>query len=90
MELNEIITIVTILVTWVLGFLSKKSTFIKNELIPIQNILVGIVVAIIEWIITKDFSTALALSGLIAGGSYDIFHNLEKMIRKNNEEVGLG
>lgn len=82
MELTEILTIVTILVTWVLGWASKKSTFIKNELIPLQNILVGVIVALIEWAITKDFSTAIALSGLLAGGTYDVFHNAEKIIKK--------
>ena len=82
MELTEILTIVTIIVTWVLGFLAKKSKFVNNNLIPIQNILIGLVIAIIEWIITKDFSTAIALSGLIAGGSYDVFHNLEKIVKK--------
>ena len=45
--------------------------------------------ALIEWFITKDFSTAIALSGLIAGGSYDIFHNLEKIV-KNNNMNGVG
>lgn len=82
MELTEILTLVTIIVTWVLGALSKKSTFVKNELIPLQNILVGLIVALIEWAITKDFSTAIALSGLIAGGTYDIFHNIEKIIKE--------
>ena len=79
MELTEIITVVTILVTWLLGFLAKKCTFIDNNLIPVQNILIGVIVAIIEWVITKDFSTAIAVSGLIAGGSYDFFHNLKKI-----------
>lgn len=82
MELTEILTLVTIIVTWVLGWASKKSTFIKNELIPLQNILVGVIVALIEWAITKDFSTAIALSGILAGGTYDIFHNLEKIFKK--------
>ncbi len=81
MELTEILTIVTIIATWIFGILSKKSSFINNNLIPIQNIAIGIVVAIIEWIITKDFSMAIALSGLIAGGTYDVFHNLEKIVR---------
>lgn len=81
MELTQIIQIVTILVTWGLGFFAKKYTKLNNKLIPIQNILVGLIVAVIEWIVTKDFSTAIALSGLIAGGSYDIFHNLEKIVR---------
>lgn len=82
MELTNIITMVTIIVTWILGIVSKKSKFINNNLIPIQNILIGVVVAIIEWIITKDFKVAIALSGVLAGGSYDILHNLDKMIRK--------
>lgn len=82
MELTNIITMVTIIVTWILGIVSKKSKFINNNLIPIQNILIGVVVATIEWIITKDFKVAIALSGLIAGGTYDIIHNLDKMIRK--------
>jgi uncharacterized membrane protein YeaQ/YmgE (transglycosylase-associated protein family) len=82
MELTEILTLVTIIVTWILGALAKKSTFVKNELIPLQNILVGLIVALIEWAITKDFSTAIALSGVFAGGTYDIFHNIEKIIKK--------
>lgn len=78
---SDVIAIVTFFVTLILGFFSKKSTFIKNELIPIQNILVGLIVAIIEWIITKDFKNAIALSGILAGGTYDIFHNLRKILK---------
>ena len=81
MELSTLISLVTIIVTWILGILAKKSKFISNKLIPIQNILIGVIVAVIEWIVTKDFSTAIALSGIIAGGTYDIFHNLEKIVR---------
>ena len=81
MEVTQIIQIVTIIVTWLLGVVSKKYTKLNNKLIPIQNILIGLIVAVIEWIVTKDFSTAIAVSGIIAGGSYDIFHNLEKIVR---------
>lgn len=92
MELEKIITIVTMIVTWVLGIVSKKSKWVSNYLIPIQNILIGLIIAIIEWIITKDFSLAIALSGLLAGGTYDIFHNLNKLImaKTNNQEIGVG
>ena len=83
MELSTIITLVTILVTWLLGLVAKKVKWFNNAMIPVQNICIGVVVAIIEWIITKDFKVAIALSGLIAGGSYDILHNLEKIIRKD-------
>ena len=80
MELTQIITVVTIVLTWILGIFAKKSKFISNNLIPIQNILIGITVAIIEWVITKDFKVAIALSGLLASGTYDIAHNLKKLI----------
>lgn len=82
MGLEELVSLVTIIVTLILGVVSKKSSKIKNNLIPIQNLLIGTIVAIVEWIITKDFNSAIALSGLIAGGTYDIIHNLEKIIRK--------
>lgn len=81
MELSTLISLVTIIVTWLLGVVSKKYTKLNNKLIPIQNILVGLIVALIEWIVTKDFKVAIALSGIIAGGTYDIFHNLEKLIK---------
>ena len=88
MELTDILTIVTIVITWLLGIIAKKSNFIKNNLIPIQNLVIGLVIAVIEWIITKDFKVAIALSGLIAGGTYDIFHNLEKIVKENKEGKG--
>ena len=83
MELTNIITLVTIVVAWILGAVAKKSKWISNNLIPVQNIVIGLIVAVIEWAITKDFKVALGLSGLIAGGAYDIVHNLDKMIRKD-------
>lgn len=79
MTLEYLISLITVIVTLVLGIISKKSPKIKNNLIPIQNVLIGVIVAIIELVITKDFSTAIALSGLIAGGTYDIVHNLQKI-----------
>ena len=81
MTTTELISFVTFLVTLILGIVSKRSTFIKNEMIPIQNILIGLIVAIVEWIITKNFENAILVSGILAGGTYDIFHNLEKILK---------
>ena len=75
MELSTLISLVTIIVTWLLGYISKRSTWVNNRIIPIQNILIGLIVAIVEWIVTKDFKIAIALSGIIAGGTYDVFHS---------------
>lgn len=79
MELTEVIALVTCLVTIICGYITKKCPKISNKIIPIQNLLIGLVVAIVEWIITKDFKTAIALSGLLAGGTYDVVHNINKM-----------
>ena len=92
MDLENIVGVITFVVALILGYFAKKSNFIKNslvtfffvnEMIPIQNVIVGILVALIEWIITKDFNEAIILSGLIAGGTYDIFHNLQKIVKNN-------
>ena len=79
MSLEYIISLITIIVEIILGFIAKKNPKISNKLIPIQNLIVGILVAIVEFAITKDFKVAIALSGLIAGGTYDIVHNLRKL-----------
>lgn len=85
MELEYIVSLVTILVTFVLGIISKKNPKMSNKLIPIQNLLVGLIVAIIEFAITKDFKIAIAVSGLLAGGTYDLVKNLRELLLKGGE-----
>ncbi len=87
MEFETIMQLVTVLVTLILGVISKKSKFINNNLIPVQNILIGAIMALIQWIMTKDISLAIALSGLCAGGTYDFIKNLNQL-RKPQEVVG--
>lgn len=82
MDLEYIVSLVTILVTFVLGIIAKKNPKMSNKLIPMQNLLVGFVVALIEFVITKDFKVAVMLSGLLAGGTYDLVKNLNELIYK--------
>lgn len=81
---NFILYFATLLVTWILGYFAKRSNYINNHLIPIQNLLVGIIVTLVYWLFTKDFEAALAITGSLAGGLYDIVHNLEKLIGTKN------
>ena len=81
MNTSIIISIITIVVTFICGLIAKKIKWFNNKLIPIQNLLIGLLVAAVEWFITKDFNTAIALSGLIAGGAYDIVNNLKKITK---------
>lgn len=76
---DYIVAIVTFIVTLIMGRISKKYTNLSKKLIPIQNLAIGIIVAIINYAITKDFNTSIAISGLTAGGVYDIIHNLNKL-----------
>lgn len=80
MEMTQIIALATVLIAWLLGVIAKRCEFINNNLIPIQNITIGLVIAIIEFIVTKDFELSIAVSGLLAGGSYDLVHNLDKLL----------
>lgn len=79
MTTEYLIALVTIIVEIIMGFVTKKNPKISNKLIPIQNLLIGIIIAVVEFIITKDFKTAIAISGLIAGGTYDVVKNLIKL-----------
>jgi uncharacterized membrane protein YeaQ/YmgE (transglycosylase-associated protein family) len=80
MDSTTIVSIVTFFVTLICGFISKKVPWFKNNLIPLQNLLIGFIVAIVEFIITKDFDTSIMISGLVAGGTYDIAHNIKKLV----------
>lgn len=83
---NLILYAVTLIVTWIMGYFAKKSKYISNNLIPVQNLIIGIIVTIIYWIISKDFEAALMLTGSLAGGLYDIVHNLQKLVEPKEEE----
>ena len=78
----EYLELVTMVVTFILGMVAKKVSWFKDNLIPVQNLIIGVIMAIINYVITKDFSTSLMVSGLLAGGVYDLSHNLGKIIFK--------
>lgn len=81
----DLLSLITMLVTLVLGSISKKCTFICNNLIPIQNLLIGLLVALFNYLITKNFESSIALSGLFAGGVYDIYYNVKKIMKKGEK-----
>jgi len=85
MEKN-IIEIVTIVVTLIMGVITKKYTNLSSKKIPLQNLIIGIIVAVVEFIITKDFSTAIAVSGLTGGGIYDLIKNTTALITGKVED----
>lgn len=87
MEISTIIEIITVLVTLILGRLSKKYFFIKSNLIPVQNLIIGCISFILNYIVTKDVHTSLIFSGLLAGGTYDLLKNLKEI--KGSDNIDL-
>lgn len=80
-----IIANVTVIITWILGHLSKKCDFINNNVIVLQNIFVGLFSALIYYVFTKDFSEAIAFSGIFAETGYNLVHNISKLVFKGEE-----
>ena len=82
MELTTIISIITILVTFVCGLIAKKVSWFNNKLIPIQNLAIGLNAGIVYYCITKDINLVIMSVGLGTGGAYDIINNLRKLIEE--------
>lgn len=80
MNIEVIMTLVTIIVTYVCGIIAKKHPKFNNKLIPVQNLLIGIIACIINFVITKDFSGSVAIAGLLTGGAYDLGKNLNELL----------
>lgn len=82
MDVSTIITLVTIVVTFICGLIAKRIEWVNNRLIPIQNLLIGLISAGVYYYFTKDLNLAIALVGLGTGGAYDVVHNLQKILKK--------
>ena len=51
MNLEIILSVVVIVVTFILGLVAKKVTWISNNLIPLQNLVIGVIMALIYFFI---------------------------------------
>ena len=79
------ITIATIIATLIIGELTKKFTDLKSNQIPLQNITIGVIVCLIEYAITRDINVAVAMSGIISGGTYDVGKSLKQLFNKEEK-----
>ena len=87
MDINSIpldfwITLATIVATIIMGQLTKKFTTLDSKQIPLQNLAIGIIVCIIQFAITRDINTAVAVSGIISGGTYDLGKSIKQVFSK--------
>ena len=92
MNMEIIMTLTTMIVSVVLGAIATKVPWISNHLIPIQNLVIGIILSVIYYIITKNFSIAIASAGIVVGGAYDLIKNTKLLIdkkRSNEKEENI-
>ncbi len=89
MNLEIILSVVVIVVTFILGLVAKKVTWISNNLIPLQNLVIDVIMALIYFFITKDISIAIVSAGIMTGGAYDLVKNLKELVEEKTspEEV---
>ncbi len=77
MTIEEIVMVVTALVTLIFGELSKRFGWVKKKYIPYQNIVIGILAGLLVYFtglcdsLVASFVTCL-FSALCAGGAYDL------------------
>ena len=74
-NIETIIMMLTQIIVWILGALSKKNENIKNDMIIFQNGIVGLISCFLYYVVTKDFSVAIATSGLTADIVYNLVHS---------------
>ena len=81
-NIETIIMMLTQIVVWILGALSKKNENIKNDMIIFQNGIIGLISCALYYIVSKDFSVAIATSGLTADVLYNLVHSSYKLIKR--------
>ena len=77
MELESILLITTVIMSFILGKLAKRVKFVNYNIIPLQNLIIGIIAAAIYYAYTKDFNLAIASIGLSCGGTHAIIKDIK-------------
>ncbi len=73
-----IMSVVTGIVTYIFGILSKKFNWIESKYIPIQNAIIGMIAGLICYILKiteADLLTAIIyciIGAMASGGTYDL------------------
>ena len=85
-NMETIIMIITMGLTWLLGKLSKKNEKLSNKIIPYQNIIIMVIATIIYYLATGNWSMVIASGSPIATLLYDTYHITVK--KEEYEDAG--
>lgn len=75
-----VVSFISAFFTWFFGYLAKKSKLVRNNRIPIQNILICFCTILLYYGITGNISMIVASGSPIATLLYDLIHNLKKEV----------
>lgn len=82
-----IMSVMTAIMTYVFGLLSKKFNWIDSKYIPIQNAIIGIITGILCYLLKLSETDAITtivycvIGAMASGGTYDL-----AKVRKEEEE----
>lgn len=77
-NMEVIVSFITMLITWFLGIVSKKSSKIQNNKIPLQNMIIMLLACMIYYYATGSMSAVVASGSPVATLIYDALHGLNK------------
>ncbi len=84
--MEQIVTIATMVITMLCGYIATKIPWFNNKLIPIQNILIGVSISVIYYIYSKDISYSVTMAGILSTGVYSLSDNLMELFNQKKEE----
>lgn len=73
-----IVAFISAFITYFLGLCSQKCKSIKNEIIPLQNLLIMLITFAIYYYATGDISLVVASGSPVATLIYDTINSLRK------------
>lgn len=77
-NMELIISLVSMIITWLLGKITKRYTKLSNKLIPLQNAIIMIICVVIYYFATGNVSTVIAAGSPVATLIYDVLHNIRQ------------
>ena len=85
-NMEFIVGLISMIITWLLGKITKRYTKLSNKLIPLQNVIVMVICVAIYYFATGNISTVIAAGSPVATLIYDVLHNAQEYNLEKLEE----
>ncbi len=89
-NMESIIMLIIMGITWLFGKITKNNKKISNKLIPFQSILIAVIATLIYYYATDDWSMVIASGSPIATLLYDLVHTYNKDKKEKEDSLEYG